>query len=241
MTELYHGDCFEILKNIPDGSIDLVVTDPPYQFEAIRGGGMFSEKNAERYGKTRKMLHELEALDSVVFEPSKFLDMLEPKMKNFCGYFFCNKMLVADYIGWAKNHHYTFDILVMIKNNPIPAHSTHYMSDIEYIVLIRGKNTCFNGKGLNFDDYRKCFHTVCTKRIHPAEKPVELLNRFIRVSSHKGETVLDPFMGSGSTGVSAMDLKRNFIGIEKDGHYFEIAKKRIAEMQDEKKFEFDEL
>lgn len=235
-TKLLHGDCYEIIPTLPDNSISLICTDPPYQFGSIHGSGMFSEKNYEKYGRTRniKMLHNLEKLDSVVFEPSKMLDMLLPKMKSFYGYFFCNKLLVADYIIWAKEHKFTYDILTLVKKNPVPAHSTHHCSDLEYIVLIRGKGTYWQGKGLEFDDYRKWYQTTCQKRIHPAEKPVELLERFVRVSCPEDGLVFDPFMGSGSTGVAVLNVgNRNFLGIEKSDEYFELASKRIQNRQDE--------
>lgn len=232
---LIHGDCYEIVPILSDKSIDLVICDPPYQFGNIHGSGMFSEKNYAKYGRTRNinMLHNLEKLDSVVFEPVKLLNMLEPKMKSFYGYFFCNKLLVADYINWAREHKYTYDILVMSKRNAVPAHSTHHVSDLEYIVLIRGKGTYWQGKGLDINDYKKTFETTCQKRIHPAEKPVELLERFVRVSCPKDGLIVDPFMGSCSTGLAAVKNGRSFLGIEKDDEYFELSQKRIKEYEDE--------
>lgn len=234
-TKLFQADCYNIIPTLPDKSIDCVITDPPYNFGSIHGSGMFSEKNYEKYGRTRNitMLRNLEKLDSVVFEPVKLLDMLEPKLKSFYGYFFCNKALVADYINWANTKGYSFDILTMIKKNAVPAHSTHHLSDIEYIILIRGKGTWWQGKGLDMDDYRKWYQTVCTKRIHPAEKPVELLERFVRVSCPKDGVILDPFMGSGSSGVASVRNGRSFIGIEKDDNYFDLAGKRIKETEDD--------
>lgn len=89
-TKLFQADCYNIIPTLPDKSIDLVVCDAPYQFGSIHGSGMFSEKNHEKYGRTRNitMLRNLEKLDSVVFEPVRLLDMLEPKLKSFYGYFF---------------------------------------------------------------------------------------------------------------------------------------------------------
>ena len=116
-TKLLHGDCYEIIPTLPDKSISLTISDPPYNLGSIHGSGMFSEKNYAKYGRTRNinMLRNLEKLDSVVFEPTKLLDMLEPKLKAFYGYFFCNKALVADYINWANDRGYSFDILTMVK------------------------------------------------------------------------------------------------------------------------------
>lgn len=233
---LYSGDCYKIVPSMHCGSVDLVITDPPYDFcGQVHGGGMFSAKNEGRYGRKRAptMLKELETLDSVKFTPSVFLDLIKPKMKRFYGYFFCNKTLVADYIEWAKSRKYSYDILCMIKANPIPAHSTHHVSDLEYIVLIRDKGTYFKGSGLSPDDYKKTFVTSCQKRMHPAEKPVELLERFVRTSCPEGGVVFDPSMGSGSTGIACLNNKRNFIGIEKNEEYFNLTSERIKARQDE--------
>ena len=560
MTDLKYGDCYEIIPTLPDNSIDLVITDPPYDFNGqVSGGGMFSSKNKERYGRKREvaMLKELEVLDSVKFVPSVFLDLIKPKLKKFYGYFFCNKTLVAEYIGWANKNKFSYDILTLekclggtteiwcknqrdeifksslkdlykhsdiktvrvfngtnwifidsitkikkdlgliirlyngnyisctpehkffvngkeieakdlkegmildgtkieisekdttylsdnlgwfigyfiangsysktkiqistnqkkvfvlekiqqlckeydakyfvfdtpntlkrgiivsssilrgalndfvagelaygkhltkkayntnkrfLRNilqgyldgdgflrdetgaysigftrknvslkddlisicnilgfhsnitkgqtkcngkkfsiwrgsiylrdidkrvfnsdyeikeirerhgiydffdlsltdlshkfalsdgtlthncNPIPAHSTHHVSSLEYIVLIRDKGTYFQGSGLNPDDYKKTFVTNCQKRIHPAEKPVEFLERFVRTSCPENGVILDPFMGSGSTGIACLNNKRDFIGIEKNEGYFNLASERIKARQDE--------
>ena len=228
---LYSGDCYKIIPPMPDGSVDLVITDPPYNFDGqVHGGGMFSAKNKEKYGRKREvaMLTELETLDSVKFTPSIFLDLIKPKLKRFYGYFFCNKTLVADYIEWAKSKKYSYDILCMIKANPIPAHSTHHVSSLEYIVLIRDKGTYFQGSGLSPDDYKKTFVTNCQKRMHPAEKPVELLERFVRTSCPEDGVVFDPFMGSGTTGVAAIKHGRYFCGCELEQDYFTLAKRRLT-------------
>lgn len=231
MIQLYNDDCKNIIPTLPDNSVDLVVTDPPYQFGNIHGSGMFSESNFEKYGRSRNIdfLHDLEKLDSVVFNPVEMLDMLKPKMKSFYGYFFCNKMLIADYINWARKQNYTYDVLVMAKSNPIPAHSTHHVSDLEYIILIRAKGTFFQGKGFDLDYYRKWFLTGCTKRIHPAEKPLELVKRLVNISSPRGGVILDCYMGSGTTGVACKELERDFVGIEIDKRYYEICERRINE------------
>ncbi len=229
---LLHGDCYGL---IPDGGFDLVITDPPYDFGpgGISGRGMFSPKNAGRYGRKRAVaaLSELETLGSTRFCPAVMLDLLKAKMERFQGYFFCNKTLVPEYLNWAAGNGFSYDILVMGKVNPVPAHSTHHDSDLEYIILIRGKGTYFKCSGLALDDYRKLYRVTCKKKTHPAEKPVELLERFCRVSCPEGGTVLDPFMGSGSTGIACLNTGRNFIGIEKDGYYFKVAETRIREAE----------
>lgn len=178
---LIHGDCYEQIKNLKDNSIDLIVTDPPYNFSGKEGGSLYKK------GTTRmSSLNKLKDLNCWEFKPKEFLDLVLPKMKQFYGYFFCNKMLVADYLNWAKEKDFKFDILTLNKNNPVPAFNGHHLNDLEYIILIRDKGTYFDSK-LGFDNYRKSFAVSCSrKRLHPAEKPVELLERFVTISCAGG-------------------------------------------------------
>lgn len=114
----------------------------------------------------------------------------------------------------------------MCKSNPIPAYNNHYMSDLEYIIVIREPGTYFS-KAKDIELYRKWYMTNCKKGIHPAEKPLELIRKFIQVGSPEGATVLDCFMGSGTTGVACKELNRNFIGIELDDKYYDLCCKRL--------------
>ena len=221
MIDLRQGDCLELMKDIPDKSINLIVTDPPYKFEN-QGGGFYAKNKSTK----RVYLDSLKNINCCEFNPYEFLNILKPKLEKFYGYFFCNKTLIEDYIKFARDNKYNFDVLVMAKSNPIPSFNNHHLSDLEYIILIREKGTYFS-KHKEIDDFRKYYLTSCKKGLHPAEKPVELLERFIKVSSKENDIVLDPFMGSGSTGVACKQLNRNFIGIELDEKYFNIAKERI--------------
>lgn len=224
MIDLRCGDCLELLKDIPDKSINLIVTDPPYKFEN-QGGGFYAKNKSTK----RVYLDSLKNINCCEFNPYEFLNILKPKLEKFYGYFFCNKTLIEDYIKFARDNKYNFDVLVMAKSNPIPSFNNHHLSDLEYIILIREKGTYFS-KHKEIDDFRKYYLTSCKKGLHPAEKPVELLERFIKVSSKENDIVLDPFMGSGSTGVACVNTNRNFIGIELDEKYFKIAKERIEKI-----------
>lgn len=227
MIDLRQGDCLELLKDIPDRSIDLVITDPPYKFEN-QGGGFYAKNKSTK----RVYLDSLKNINCCEFNPYEFLNILKPKLKKFYGYFFCNKTLIEDYIKFARDNKYNFDVLVMAKSNPIPSFNNHHLSDLEYIILIREKGTYFS-KHKEIDDFRKYYVTSCKKGLHPAEKPVELLGRFIKVSSKENDIILDCFMGSGTTGVACKELNRKFVGIEIDEKYFEIAKKRINEISED--------
>ena len=223
MRELYFGDCFEVIGGLKDKSVDLLVTDPPYRFDS-RGGGFYAKgKDANR-----RYLDNLESIGCCAFNPIEFLNIVKPKLKKFYGYFFCNKALIGEYLRFAKENKYSFDVLVMAKSNPIPAFNNHHLSDLEYIVMIREKGAYFS-KHKQIDDFRKFYITSCKKGLHPAEKPVELLERFIRVSSKESDVILDPFMGSGATGIACMNTNRRFIGVEVTEQYFDIASKRLEE------------
>lgn len=145
-------------------------------------------------------------------------------------YIFCNKSLVADYIQWAKKNKCSYDILVMCKTNPIPAYNNHYMSDLEYIVVIREKGTYFS-KEKDIELYRKWYTVSCKKGLHPSQKPLELIKKFVTVGSKENDVIFDAFMGSGTVGVACAQLNRRFIGCEIDRHYFEIAQKRIKDKE----------
>lgn len=122
-------------------------------------------------------------------------------------------------------------LLVWNKTNPSPLCNGKHLSDLEFIVYVRGKGATFNN-GTPFEYKKKCYTSPVVgkkDRIHTAQKPIELLRRYIELSSNEGDTVLDCFMGSGSTGVACVKYKRNFIGIEIDKQYFEIAEKRIKD------------
>lgn len=233
MINLLHGDCMELMNQIPDKSIDLMVTDPPYNF-GNKGGGFFSSNQGVLQRKYADNLMKLGCCD---FKPKPFLDAIKSKFLHIYIYIFCNKTLVADYIEWAKENKCSYDILVMCKSNPIPAYNNHYMSDLEYIIVIREPGTYFS-KEKNIELYRKWFMTSCKKGVHPAEKPLDLIKKFIQVGSPEGATVLDCFMGSGTTGVACKELNRNFIGIELDDKYYNLCCERINGVEpDTKKIE----
>ena len=232
LNKIYNMDYIEGIKQIPNKSIDLVVTDPPYKFEN-QGGGFYAKNSSTQ----RQYLDKLRNIKCTEFEPIPFLNLIKPKMKKFYGYFFCNKSLIEEYIRFARENKYFFDVLVLAKSNPIPAYNNHHLSDLEYIILIRERGSYFS-KHKNLDDYRKFYLTNCKKGIHPAEKPVELCERFIRVSSCENDIILDPFMGSGTTAVACIKTNRKYIGFEIDPDYYEVAQERIRmHMQQQTIFE----
>lgn len=166
----------------------------------------------------------------------EMLDEIKRIMIKMNGYFFCNDSLVPHYCNWAIDNKFKYTILTW--NKPLSIlNRERYSTNMEYIVRIYGNGTALNK--LDFDvhpekkeyysKYRYANQIRGKEKYHPLQKPLELLNGFIELSSNEGDIVCDPFMGSGSTGVSCKKLNRKFIGIEMDGTYYSDAEKRINE------------
>lgn len=225
MSELLlHGDCLEVMKQIPDKSVDCVIMDPPYK---ILGNGFSAPagKLKDRDIFKNDIIKIKDGFDfSLLFE-------IERVLKKWNAYIYCNKDLLFDLVVWFKeNTKANLDVLIEHINNPTPFCNT-YLNDIDYILFIREAGVKINGtyhdkiklrsKNTNKEDKKKYGH--------PTPKYVCLVEQYVKNSTNEKGTVLDPFMGSGTTGVACKRLNRNFIGVELDENYFNIAKKRIEE------------
>lgn len=231
-VDLRNGDCLEILKTIPDKSIDLIVTDCPYH---IVGGGCTNVKRDDepsgifnrRNAFTQKNAKSGKLFDNNDIEFKEWLPDLFRILKNdsHC-YIMINARNLKELQLEAEKVGFKFqNILVWRKNNATP--NRYYLNNCEFILMLRkGKARSINNMGTkNVLD----IPNIIGKKKHPTEKPVELMKILIENSSNKNDVVIDPFMGVGATGVACKELNRNFIGIELDENYFNIAKKRIEE------------
>lgn len=220
MYELLNGDFLELSKNIPDNSIDLIVTDPPYK--CISGGkphlktqpsGILSKNDGKVFA------HNNISANDYFHELYRIL-----KDNTHC-YIMTNTLNIENFLSVAKKVGFKLhNILIWKKNNATP--SRWYMKNCEYILFFRkGKAKTINNVGtkqvIEVDN-------IIGSKVHPTEKPVELMKILIENSSYIGDLVLDPFMGSGSSGIAALKLNRRFIGVELDTEYFNIAQKRIV-------------
>lgn len=223
-VRLYCGDCFDVIKHINVSSIDMVLTDPPYVLDLRSGAGIYKE---------RDVVKQLECLNIANgFDINKLLPQLIPLFKteqHFIGVFFCSAKQLDEYINFAKEKGYQFNVGVWHKTNPPPITNNKYLSDVEFWIYIKGKKAKIMGE---FKDKSLVYTSAINKKDkklygHPTIKPIPLLEKFLKVHTEEGSTVLDPFMGSGSTGCACLNLDRNFIGIELNQHYFNVAKHRI--------------
>ena len=210
-------DCLEGLKDCPIPN--LIIADPPYEFQSS-GKGIVGMR--ELYTKIGEK--ELNKFDFNKFIPS-LLDLQQDKVN---AYFFCNKALVPLYLNEAIKRKLNYDILTLNKKAPIPCKNSSYLAEIEYVIFLRSKGAYWNGK-LDYNYYFKSFFcfTNGVSNEHPTQKPIELIKRYIRLSSNCGDLILDPFMGSGTTAVACKQLERDYIGFELEKKYYDIAIKRL--------------
>lgn len=222
MEGLVRGDCLEVMSSMADGSVDLIVTDPPYKVTS-RGG----------YTSAGGMMLDSEMRKGRVFKENniKIKDWLPEiyrvlKESGHC-YIMCNNKNLSGFLeAISDSDFHLVKTMVWAKDNKIMSQA--YMSQIEFILFLRkGKFVRINNCG--------CSDLVQVKnpknKSHPTEKPVELMEYLISNSSQEGEVVLDMFMGTGSCGVAAKNGNRKFIGIELDEIYFNVAKDRLNEVR----------
>ena len=225
---IYHGDCFEWLKTVADDTVDCVVTDPPYDIANTTAG---KSAYQERIQRNMDELKELSITDGF---NEQVLDELVRVCKGINMYFFCNKAQLPMYFDYfVTKHGCSFDLIKWVKTNPVPAYSNKYISDTEYCFYARKGGYC---NPENYADGSTLYRSPLNKKDkdkygHPTIKPLPLLERLIRNSSKPGQLILDPYMGSGSTAVAAINMGRDYIGAELTEKYYKICQQRIKEAE----------
>lgn len=225
MIKLINDDFKNAINNLQDGSIDLILTDIPYNISKENGFGGFDKKtNRNRVG-----------IDFGEWDKGfnvESLSILTPKLKKGGSIvIFSSFEQFGDIIN-TFNTLSLKDKLIWEKSNPmIRNRERRYISNIEFCSwFVNGKDWTFNRKN---DKYEGCVLRYPTesgggfKRYHPTQKNLNMFKYLLEIHSNEGDTVLDPFMGGGTTGVGCKQLNRNFIGIEVDKNYFNVASDRI--------------
>jgi site-specific DNA-methyltransferase (adenine-specific) len=231
MITLKQGDCLELMKELPDESVDLVLTDPPYGVDYL----------SHRTDNHKKIENDADVRIDKLF--SKILPEVKRIMKPqgvlcmFCaGSSGSSKKLTTIYATLAtlelSKHMHLIQTLVWSKgktDGSFVGLGWKYRPSYE-IILVGSKDAD------NYAFYPQYSSNVLVYKPyiphnddHPTQKPVDLMHHLLRNHSKVGDTILDPFMGSGTTGVACKQLKRNFIGYELDPDYFKMAEKRIEE------------
>lgn len=234
--KLIKGDCLEVMKDIPDKSIDMILCDLPYGTTSCKWDIVIPMNLLwNEYNRIAK-----DGAAIVLFGSQPFTSVLvTSNIKNYRHSWIWNKKMGANFSQVKRSPLKIHEDIVVfskgpLKYNPqmikgsmrtvgsekeykdtiIPIKKTKKKSDLRYPVSIL--------------EYSNAGRTGKSKRVHPTQKPVALLEYLIKTYTNEGDTVLDNTMGSGSTGVACIKNNRNFIGIEKEDEYYEIACDRIS-------------
>lgn len=242
MASIKQGDCLELMKEIPDRSIDMVLCDLPYGTTACKWDSVIPfEPLWEQY---KRIIKDNGAI--VLFGSEPFsTELRHSNMKMFKYDWIWEKTKASGFLNAKKSPLRAHEVIsVFYKNQPTynPQYSFGH-KPYKKINVSDGATSVYGkmdktGSVKESKDGRRYPRSVIkfsnpnNKTIHPTQKPVALLEYLIKTYTNEGETVLDNCMGSGSTGVACINTNRNFIGYELDEKYFEIAEKRINEALD---------
>ena len=220
MDERYHlhlGDCLEVLKSLPDGSVDAVITDPPYGINYVNGAARAGAHTGgyEAANRNTAPIHG----DDKPFDPSPWLGF--PTVLMFGANKFARRLPEGGrWLAWNKlGDKEPWDTFADVE------FAWHSAGGADKIFSHLWKGLCQKGSGV--------------RRDHPTQKPVALMRWCIQQCKlPEGTTILDPFMGSGTTGVAALQMGCKFIGCEIEPKYFNIAKRRIEAEARQKTMDF---
>ena len=223
LNEIYLGDAYKLIKEVPDKSVDLIVTDPPYQIDGLhKDTGIL---------KGRKNSHNTQLLENNLGDgiDLKILDEFVRVMKKINIYLWCNKEQIYDYLTYfVKERGCKFEIIIWAKDNPAPFLNGHYLKDKEYCLFfwekgVKVKPTYETGKTIYVTKTNK---EDKVNFLHPTVKNIDIIENLIK-NSCGGGLVFDPFVGSGTTCLAAKHLGLSYLGFEINETYYKIAKDRL--------------
>ena len=215
----------DVNKLMNGDKADMAFTDPPYKIETKGGCKGEIGKGLKKQGQDIDFISN--------FNPKEFLKILPSvfERKKINSYIFCNKELLPDYLNWARENNFSFNVLIWKKPNAIPIGDSH-RPDIEYLLLFR-KCAIWNN-GLNDVNYSRCLEYGREKGLHPTMKPIELITNEIKISSHKNSICVDLFLGSGSTLIACEKTNRICYGMELDTKYCDVIIERWEQFTGQK-------
>ena len=230
--QLHLADSYEHIKTIPDSSVDLILTDPPYNLSPYSTGNI-------KLSWRKELNNDLAEWDKKEFVPrdwvNEFIRVLKPTGNIFA---FTSYNLLGKWHDAFDPEFDTFQFMVWHKTNPAPKiRRAGFLNSCELIVCMWNKNHTWNfGNQRDMHNFIETPICMGTERIkypnHPTQKPVKVLEHVIKLASREDDLILDPFMGVGSTGDAALNLSRRFIGVEIDERYFEAARERLYGRQE---------
>lgn len=227
MNYLIKGNNINVFKKIKQKNMkfDLILTDPPYNVSRKHQLGFSNMgRSGMDYGDWDYKFNQIKWLDNIaellnpngsiiIFNDWKNMGDISKKLE-------MEGFIIKDLIRWEKS-------------NPMPRNvSRRYVTDYEFAIWATLKKAKWTFNKPNTKPYLKpsFHHPIQSKskdKIHPTQKPLKLIENIIKIHSNKGDYILDPFSGSGSTGVAAKNLKRNFVLIEKNKEFYEKSKEKF--------------
>ena len=222
---LYHGDCYDVMREIETDSVALIHSDPPYDMHSEKAKQ--NERNSLLIINAWKNVADAGIVDGFDYSIFKEWERVL-KVPNY--QLWCSKKQFADYLIMAIQNGWTWQDIMLYRNNPIPSTNGKFL-DKDYCIMM------WKGRKLTGDycDKATDYHwNIGGKKEwnHPTMKPLEPTEHLIKVGSDEGDLVLDPFMGSGTTGEACINTNRRFIGVELSDKFFDMAceRLRLAEM-----------
>lgn len=240
--ELFNGDCLEVMKSIPDKSIDAIITDPPYGTTACKWDSVIPfDLMWEQLNRIIKPNGAIVLFGSQPFTSALVMSNLKmfkyewiwQKHKG-TGHLNAKRQPMSNHENVLVFCKYTINYNPQMTNGePYKLRGSHNIS-LDGITY-NGSKPLAVGYSDDYDSSKRYpltiqkfdNHNQKNERFHPTQKPIKLMEYLIKTYTNENETVLDFTMGSGTTGIACKNLNRKFIGIEMDKNYFEIAKKRI--------------
>lgn len=225
LDNIYCTNCYEEIKDIPDRSVDLIITDPPYDVSVDHGAGAFGVKKKIHFGQFVGISNgiDLTILDEfvrVLKQINVYIWASRKQMPDLLKYFVTDKGCYFNLITWHKQ-------------NAVPTCNNKYMPDTEYCLYFRGKGVPIYGTV----ETKKTYYVQGTnvsdkaKFSHPTIKPLNIIQNLVFNSTSGGGIVFDPFAGSGTTLVAAKNLNRHYLGFEIDPKWHKVAIDRLNNIQ----------
>jgi len=244
INQVIEGDCLEVMKQISDHSVDLIITDPPYNISGL-------SKGIELHGKPVNISHFGDW--DYEFDPEQFIKESKRVLKkNGQIYIFTSDRLIGKYIDLLIKHDFHYrNTICWFKTNLMPKIRHHTWRAGTEFILYAGQSKTEKMKDYTFNwlgqeemknlilrpilSGKERLKNELGKTLHPSQKPIDIIEKLVKVSSNEGDLVLDPFGGTMTIGIACINLKRNYICIENNSIFYQKGLERINKLNNQTK------
>lgn len=218
-STLYHADCFDIIPTLD--KVDAILTDPPYDLSNSDPGVNYSGMSLGKFN-TQNYKNIING-----FDHERLFLLLESICLPFNMFCFCSNKQISKLMTYHEAKGRSTTLLVWNKTNAAPFANGVWSGDIEYCIHTKDSGATFQGNAK--EKHKVSRYPLVRDDDHPTVKPLALIMKYVAICSNEGNTILDPYLGSGTTGIACVKMGRRFIGIEKEERYFQLACRRIEE------------